>query len=417
MRRIANYFIIGIVICIMVMSVGCRGFQGKVYERKPDGTIGPTIPEVKITFVKEDGSVTRSVITDNTGSYRISLSRGRYWVTATHPDYEDHSTIPGFFVVRGTGYQTGNIFLRKPRVTTVLLARHADRANDSLSQAGRVRAEKLAHVARKAGVTAIYTTDFNRTKQTVQPLADFLKLEPTIYNDVTMLVNQILSEHKGDVVLVAGHSNTVPDIIEQLLGENLSTQYIQEFDNLFIITHRPGDMNGKVNVLNLQYGESSESSPPDSGEGFCQMTTVLLVRHAELDSNNTDPTVPYLSPAGQVRAEKLVHVARKAGVIAIYTTITHQRTIWPLANALNLGYSYYGDNSVELLVSQVLEDHAGEVVLIAGDNNKVSKIIKEFGGSPIPPIFGNEYDNLFVITVCEPGEAKVVSLQYGEPSP
>jgi len=33
-------------------------------------------------------------------------------------------------------------------VTTVLLVRHADRANGSLSEAGQARAEKLAHVAR-----------------------------------------------------------------------------------------------------------------------------------------------------------------------------------------------------------------------------------------------------------------------------
>jgi hypothetical protein len=34
-------------------------------------------------------------------------------VTATHPDYEDYSTAPGFLVAAGEGYQTYNIFMKK----------------------------------------------------------------------------------------------------------------------------------------------------------------------------------------------------------------------------------------------------------------------------------------------------------------
>jgi hypothetical protein len=77
----------------------------------------------------------------------------------------------------------------------------------------------------------------------------------------------------------------------------------------------------------------------------------------------------------------------------------------------------YNSDDVQGFVNQLLSDHAGEVVVVAGQDDTVSEIIKELGGSPIPPIFENEYDNLFVITIYKTGEAKVVNLQYGKPSP
>ncbi len=90
-----------------------QGYQGLAYERKPDGSIGPKIPGVKITFVSEDNTITKTVITDGSGFYRIDLCTMRYVVSATHPDFQDYSTAPGFFVVTGSGYQTGNIFLKR----------------------------------------------------------------------------------------------------------------------------------------------------------------------------------------------------------------------------------------------------------------------------------------------------------------
>jgi hypothetical protein len=83
--------------------------QGVVYEKRS----WVKIQGVKITFVSEDGSVIEEVTTDNRGSYRISLSKGRYVATATHPGYEDYSTAPGFLVAAGEGYQTFNIFMKK----------------------------------------------------------------------------------------------------------------------------------------------------------------------------------------------------------------------------------------------------------------------------------------------------------------
>jgi phosphohistidine phosphatase SixA len=209
---------------------------------------------VEITFVSEDRSVTRKVTTDDRGFYRIALTRGRYVVSAAHCRYLDYSSAPGFFVVTGTEFQTGNIFLKKKQVTTVLLVRHGEKSNDALTTQGLARAEKLAHAARKAGIKAIYTTNFNRTRQTVQPLAQALNLQPIVYNDNAWLVSQVMANHRGDVVLVAGHSNTVPEIITALGGDRRCCPIDDEFDNLCLVVICE---EGKASVIHLQYGDPS----------------------------------------------------------------------------------------------------------------------------------------------------------------
>jgi len=147
--------------------------------------------------------------------------------------------------------------------------------------------------------------------------------------------------------------------------------------------------------------------------GEPRVTTVLLVRHAEKTGEAGDPL---LTPAGQARAEKLSHVALKAGVAAIYASPT-QETVLPLANICGLPVNSYNPDDVQEFLGTILSDHAGKAVVVAGHKETLSEIITKLGGSPFPVLYDNEHDNLVVLTVCETGAAKVVSLEYGEPSP
>ena len=89
-----------------------NGFQGFAYERLSDGSIGSKIPNVNLLFTKEDSSASFSTTTNSAGYYKITLPIGRYYVLATHDDYEIYNSSPGFFVVRfASGYSTGNFFL------------------------------------------------------------------------------------------------------------------------------------------------------------------------------------------------------------------------------------------------------------------------------------------------------------------
>jgi hypothetical protein len=145
-------------------------------------------------------------------------------------------------------------------ITTILLVRHADRGqDDNLTSDGVVRAKELVHVLEKANIKAIFRTNTLRSKQTVQPLAEFLSLTPIEYaypsNNYQDLTNPIFSSYIGQVVFVAGHTDTLEAITKSLNGnpDNCSLSG-NEFDNLCVIsTGKPN----QTSVVNLQYGKAS----------------------------------------------------------------------------------------------------------------------------------------------------------------
>lgn len=383
-------------------SPGPLGYQGFAYVRNPDGGIGPTIRDVVIRFIPESGGSVVVIRTDAKGSYRADLATGRYWCIATHRGFEDYSSIPGFFVVQGGGYQTGNVFLREPRATTVLLLRHAEKASDDedspLNPDGRARAQELARVALKAGVTDIYATKFQRTQQTAQPLAEALRLCPTICDDPALLVSKIKSEHNGDTVLVVSHSGTVEIILGNLLGTSVPRFLSNEYDNLFVVTTR----GSSGDVVNLQYG--NPDTPDSPSNNVAGRTKLLLVTPVESGS------------AGALRAAALTQAARKANPAAIYCN-PPLTTVQPLATALGVTPQTYDAGNVPSFIQSVLSQYNGKTVLICGTRAVLRSIMGTVHGTPVGPLLPNEYDNLVFVTIESPSDAKVGYLQYGAASP
>jgi phosphohistidine phosphatase SixA len=157
---------------------------------------------------------------------------------------------------------------RRP-VTTVILIRHAEKNIDpnnpdvDLSPAGQARAQEIVRIFGDAGINTIYATQYKRTQQTVKPLADTLGLTVNQVNSKNTpdLVAQIRSQHSGQVIFIAGHNNTVPEIIAALGGPTFPIIPETEFDNLYIVTvYRAG----KAKVVRLKYGTAS---PAGGGSG------------------------------------------------------------------------------------------------------------------------------------------------------
>jgi broad specificity phosphatase PhoE len=135
----------------------------------------------------------------------------------------------------------------------VFVVRHAERADAGggamatadppLSPAGRARAATLAAMLADAGVKAIYITEFIRTQETAEPLAAKLRLRPVQVPaaDPAALVAKMKSDHPRDIVLVVGHSNTLPAIIKALGGPAV-TIGDNEYDNVFVIVPSTGTM-------------------------------------------------------------------------------------------------------------------------------------------------------------------------------
>jgi len=151
---------------------------------------------------------------------------------------------------------------RRP-VTTIILTRHAEKIIDpnnpdvDLSPAGQARALEIVRMLGDAGVNAIYATQYKRTQQTVKPLADKLGLPVTIVNakNTPDLIAQIKAQNSGQTILIAGHNNTVPEIIAALGGPQYPPIPDTEYDNLFVVTvYRTG----KVKVLKMKYGAAMQ---------------------------------------------------------------------------------------------------------------------------------------------------------------
>ncbi|MEP6920256.1 MAG: phosphoglycerate mutase family protein [bacterium] len=128
-----------------------------------------------------------------------------------------------------------------------------------MSPAGQARAQELVRVLGNTGLTAIYTTQFSRTRQTAMPLANLLHLPIAQLDarDTRELGRQISVNNRGGVVFVVGHSNTVPKIIAELGGGEAPDIPDSEYDNLFVVTvYRFG----KAKVVKLKYGSSTQSN-------------------------------------------------------------------------------------------------------------------------------------------------------------
>ena len=148
--------------------------------------------------------------------------------------------------------------------TVVLIVRHAEKASDAedslLTEAGAQRAQALVQVALDAGVSAIYSSQFKRNRDTAQPLSDRLGVavtempvnlqSPGDYGKV--LARDIIEKHAGQTVAVIGHGNTIASTIEGLTGRGASVNS-PAYSDLFIVVVPPA---GAAKVMKAQYGLS-----------------------------------------------------------------------------------------------------------------------------------------------------------------
>lgn len=123
----------------------------------------------------------------------------------------------------------------------VYFLRHAHKCEDSSAYEVKIscdpghkmakdlvrKIESMEEGARgNAKVSAIYTTDYPRTKQTAAPLAEKKRIEPKVIEkgENSLLIdkicnvheNETIDDHKNEIILVVGHSDTVPDIVSRI---------------------------------------------------------------------------------------------------------------------------------------------------------------------------------------------------------
>lgn len=121
-----------------------------------------------------------------------------------------------------------NYALAQHKKLTIVLLRHAekdispsaDKVNPDLTPEGKQRAQNLVKKIKKYKPTAIYSSDYIRTKSTVAPLAEKRKLTVQIYDPrkLNELADMIM-EGKYKSVVVVGHNNTTPALANLLIKQ------------------------------------------------------------------------------------------------------------------------------------------------------------------------------------------------------
>ncbi len=109
---------------------------------------------------------------------------------------------------------------------TFILVRHAEKVKNTrdpgLTAEGKDRAYFLAEYLKGENLTAVYSTDYFRTRKTAQPTVSLNNLKMNIYDaeDLRSFSAMLLEKHKIGAVLVVGHSNTTPILANHLIGED-----------------------------------------------------------------------------------------------------------------------------------------------------------------------------------------------------
>jgi len=155
-------------------------------------------------------------------------------------------------------------FFESQATTTIIFVRHAEKAalpasDPGLSEAGQRRVAELTRQLVDAdvvaGIDAVYSTAYRRTQDTAGPIADALDLPINNYDaaDTETVLETILKDHKGKIILVVGHSDTVPELIANL-GASKKVPPIaeNEYDNIYIISI---PWFGKTKTIRLRFGE------------------------------------------------------------------------------------------------------------------------------------------------------------------
>lgn len=134
---------------------------------------------------------------------------------------------------------------------TYYLVRHAEKTTEkndpSLTADGEQRAQDLAKRLSKINLTAIYSSDYIRTRDTAAPIAKRQGLDVIIYDprDLEGFAKNLLAQ-KGHILIV-GHSNTTPQL-SGLLGGAAGDPIVEatEYDRLYILQKTGNKVNSRI---------------------------------------------------------------------------------------------------------------------------------------------------------------------------
>ncbi len=139
------------------------------------------------------------------------------------------------------------------KTTTIILLRHAEKdtaggSDPKLSATGWVRAKTLIDVFKDIIPDEMYSTPYKRTQQTLMQWAELFDKTIKPYNSQKLdSFATELKAMKGKTIVVAGHSNTTPALVNALLGSSkYSTLNDSVYNKIFIVTIKKDGITDKI---------------------------------------------------------------------------------------------------------------------------------------------------------------------------
>lgn len=128
-------------------------------------------------------------------------------------------------------------YIPSEQCSTFYLIRHAEKLrtdksdkDPKLNEYGMLRAIKWQEYFSEKNISKIYSTNYKRTLETVKPIQESSDIIPIIYSPSDIDYKNFIMSNKIEVVLIVGHSNTIPDFVNGLIGENVYSQ-IDDLNN------------------------------------------------------------------------------------------------------------------------------------------------------------------------------------------
>ena len=142
-------------------------------------------------------------------------------------------------------YLLAVVLLTSCKTTTWYISRHMEKADNSanppLSTEGEKQALDLRDYLTGKNIKKIYATNFIRTQSTAQPTSQLFNVPIQTYTPPvpsTVFLDSLKNMNSGNA-LVVGHSNTVDDIVNGLMGTNTMTDIPEtEYGSLFIVKRK-----------------------------------------------------------------------------------------------------------------------------------------------------------------------------------
>lgn len=173
-----------------------------------------------------------------------------------------------------------------------------------------------------------------------------------------------------------------------------------------------------ISLIGCQQLPSNVSSGSVANEAAeAPVTTIFVVRHAEKATTDPADKDPDLNEDGVARAEALRVLLKNEPVSALYTTKYKRtmNTLKPLSEERKLEIATYEPIAFESLKSQVLQNHTGKTVVVAGHSNTILSIVEAFGvDRPFAEVPESKYDHIFKITIAADNTATLETGRYGK---